>query len=576
MKTRQPTDAWWMGTAVALNDAGFAAEPGWRGTRQVVLARDSYRCRDCTEHHEPGDLDVHHLIPRAAGGGDSAANLVTLCDGCHGRRHPNLQVSLSRRMIERWAIRLALSFDRRSELPDELHALTAALRLLGKERLREGQLDAVLAALRGESMLVVRPTGAGKSLCFQLPALLTDGTTYVLSPLKALMKDQVAELQRLKLPGTFINSDLGPDEKRQRYELLDQGALKFLYCTPERFNAERVRAEEVARLTRQRPAFLVVDEAHCVDRWGNDFRPDYDRINEIRNALGNPPVLAFTATAGVDTRKRILESLGAKEATQLISGADRPNIALVRHQMPGHMKNAGHVRARARLIGHLVQTLPEGRAMIFVPTVKVGHALKAALAEDGLNLPFYHAKLATANERDMIIGRFTGRLDGEAPLRAVICTNAFGMGLDVPDVRLVINWQHPSSVEDYLQEFGRAGRDGKPALAVLLTEGGPERGLLEFMARTTADNADDPVHAQKGLELRIKQIDEINELVVRRACFRSGLLTTLMGNDPKSRRSLARRVLDLAFGEKRRVTKSYFCCDACHPKKAARALQGFR
>ncbi len=419
-------------------------------------------------------------------------------------------------------------------------------------------------------MLVVRPTGAGKTLCFQLPALLSAGTTFVLSPLKALMKEQAAELQRLKVPATFVNGDLGPDEKEARYQLLECGALKFLYCTPERFNENRVRPAEVERLSRQKPSFLVVDEAHCVDRWGDDFRPDYARIGEIRERLGSPPVLAFTATAGVEAQQRILDSLGIPDAKRFVTGADRPNIALVRHILPGDVREPEQVKSRARLIARLVQILPDGKAMIFVPTVRIGDALKQAIAAEGIDLPFYSAKGGTPNERDTIVGRFTGRLN--PPLRAVICTNAFGMGIDVPDVRLVINWQHPASVEEYLQEFGRAGRDGKPALAVLLSEGGSERDLLDFMAAKTAESVPDPEQARKSLERKLRRIDAINELVVDRKCFRVGLLSYLVGEEPPRKGSLARRFLEWVFSERRHISDASFCCDACHSEQAQVAL----
>ncbi len=539
----------------------------WAATRQMVLARDEFQCRDCSDPFDRDELDVHHLVPRSVGGTDEPSNLITLCDGCHARRHPNLQVSLSRRMIERWAIRLARLLDAERELTDRLPGLSAALRLVGKSRFREGQLDAVLAALRGESILVVRPTGSGKSLCFQVPALLTSGTTFVLSPLKALMKDQVVELQRLKLPSTFINGDLGPAEKKARYELLEQRSLRFLYCTPERFNPARVRPEEVARLTQARAAFLVVDEAHCVDRWGRDFRPDYGRIAEIRARLGNPPVLAFTATAGAEAQTRILESLGLPNARRLVTGADRPNIALIRHRASGDVRSSSSVRNRAEFIAKLVRSVRRGKTMIFVPTVKIGETLRSSLEAEGLELPFYHSKLGTANERDILIGRFTGRL--EPALDAVICTNAFGMGIDVPNVRLVINWQHPASVEDYLQEFGRAGRDGEPALAVLLTDWGKEADLLKFMARKTAGASAEGGAA--SLETRLAEIDRISAVVRSPGCFRRGLLE-LLGADRSTRTSLSRRLLERVFSRKARVAQPSFCCDFCDPQKAQRAL----
>lgn len=193
----------------------------WQEVRHVVLTRDDWTCKECGEQPPRNELDVHHLIPRASGGQDNASNCVTLCDGCHAGRHLNLQVSLARRTIQRWALALAYFLDRGRELPEETRALDAGLRLFEVSRFLDGQMDAVLGALRGESQLLIRPTGSGKSLCFQLPAILKgQPTTFVLSPLKTLMVDQIDGLHSRKLPATFVNSDIGPREKQARYELL--------------------------------------------------------------------------------------------------------------------------------------------------------------------------------------------------------------------------------------------------------------------------------------------------------------------------------------------------------------------
>ena len=325
-----------MSTASPLRPPrAVASAPTWPSVREAVLARDNHRCRDCGNTSDPAALDVHHLVPRKHGGRDDPANLVTLCDSCHASRHPNVQIGLARRAIEQAAVSLARLVDRSNELPDDPARLTAALHVLGKRGFREGQIEVILAALRGESVLVVRPTGFGKSLCFQVPALMTAGTTLVLSPLKALMNDQVGGLQKLKIPASFINSDLSPVEKEDRYLLLEAGVLKLLYCAPERFNDDLVKEDEVARLLTIRPSFLVVDEAHCIDRWGDAFRPGYSRIGELRKRLGNPPVLAFTATAGSDTQQRILSSMSVPEARRVVADVDRPNIALIRHRTRG-------------------------------------------------------------------------------------------------------------------------------------------------------------------------------------------------------------------------------------------------
>lgn len=516
-----------------------------------------------------GELDVHHLIPRAAGGKDVASNCVTLCDGCHAGRHPNQQVTLARRTIERWAIALARFIDRGRELPEETRALDAGLRLFKVSRFREKQLDAVLGALRGESQLVIAPTGGGKSLCFQLAAILKgQPTTFVLSPLKTLMVDQTSSLHERKLPATFINSDISGEEKRQRYELLAQDALALIYMAPERFGS-RVKAQEVEWLLERRPAFLVVDEAHLIDRWGEDFRTDYSRIAEIRRRLGDPPVIACTATAGVETQRRILDSLDIPDARVLVSGVDRPNIALVRLE-------EWRDQRRAQIVAALLARI-EGRAMIFIPSKKVGREAQAALAAAGWDLPLFHGELDKL-ERDHLQSRFSGRVD--PPLNALITTSAFSMGVDISDVRLVVHWQHPASAEDYLQELGRAGRDGKPALALLFTRGKKDVGLLKWMAERSAEEVVDSrrrtgEEAAEILAGRVRRIDAMSSLARRTdRCFRAGLLEVLQGPRRRQRRTIARWLLDIVFSSRPHVEHAGACCDRCEPELVKRIRAG--
>ncbi len=527
----------------------------WRSVRAIVLDRDARRCQECGELCKKGEADVHHLVPRAAGGLDEPANLITLCDGCHAARHPNLQGTLARRMIERWGLRLAKLLDREGELASVDESLAAALRLLGVSRLRDAQLEVILAALRGESLLLVSATGSGKSLCFQVPILLTPGCGFVISPLKVLMSQQVVDLQRKKIPGTFINGDLGPTEKQIRYALLRDRAIKFLFCTPERFDSGMVREAEVEEITRARPNYLVVDEAHCIDRWGSDFRPNYGRLRAARSALGDPPVLAFTATAGVESQQRILRSLGIPDARVVVTGVNRPNIALAR--VDGVKDEMRHA-----LILKLLTCMPAGRAMLFVPTVKIGAQLQVGLRSLGVEVPFFHSKCGTANERETLLGRFTGRL--EPAVNTVICTNAFGMGLDLPNVRLVVHWQHPASVEDYLQEFGRAGRDGAPAVAVLFTDEKDAR-LLEYMADLTVENADLDA-AAKSIARRAKR-DSIQQMKLRAnardVCFRSSIVRYFGEDETRRRQSLSLRIVDWLFSRSSQLARASGCCDRC-------------
>jgi ATP-dependent DNA helicase RecQ len=400
----------------------------WTKVRESVLLRDDHRCVQCGIWCRDADADVHHLLPRSAGGSDEPSNLVTLCDGCHTAHHPKLAGRLARRVMEQWAARLAIWFDRQGTISEASRNFGSVLRLFGLERFRDGQLPVVEAALSGQSVLVVSPTGFGKTLCFQLPAVLRQGVSVVVSPLKALMGEQVSALLWLKIPSTFINSDLDGDEKQLRYRLLADKSFKLLYAAPERFFVQNKNELQVLRSIR--PAFLVIDEAHCIDQWGRDFRPEYGRLREVREALGSPPVLAFTATAGVEMQKRILASLGVSEARVFVRDVDRPNISLIRWK--------ASTAERPQIIAHLCRLhLPNGgKVMIFVPTRKIGEALQRCLREQRLETPFYHSHLASAWEREQLVKRFVG--ESRPMVDRIICTSAFGMGLDVSDVRMVV------------------------------------------------------------------------------------------------------------------------------------------
>jgi RecQ family ATP-dependent DNA helicase len=534
-----------------------AVSADWANIRKAVLRRDDYKCVECGKQCRSAEADVHHLLPRSAGGADEPSNLVTLCDGCHAAHHPKLAGRLARRVMEKWAVRLAQWLDRRRAISDASRNYGAALRLFGLERFRDGQLPVVEAALSGQSVLVVSPTGFGKTLCFQLPAILRSGVSVVVSPLKALMGEQVSALLRHKIPSTYINSDLDCGEKQIRYQLLGNKVFKLLYAAPERFFVQN--KSELETLWSLKPSFLVIDEAHCVDQWGRDFRPDYGRLGEVHKALGSPPVLAFTATAGQEMQKRILASLGVDDARVFVRGVDRPNISLLRWKI---LPNE-----RLETIARLCRIPVGGKVMIFVPTRKIGEELQDYLRDQGLETPFYHAKLGSAWDREQLLKRFVGE---SLPLvDRIICTSAFGMGLDVPNVRLVIHWQHPSSVEDYLQEFGRAGRDGQPSVAVLLhADFGASKDndirLLNFMAEKASEGAQlDAANQTAALDHKYRQIKDIAGLVRQEGCFRQTLIGYFEGSEKGSRRSFSTRLLEWVFAEPATGGKNVVCCDAC-------------
>ena len=535
-----------------------AVEEDWRRTRESILRRDRFRCVECGKPCDPDEVDIHHLLPRSAGGSDEPSNLIVLCDGCHAAHHPKLSAGLARRAIERWAVRLALWLDRQGSVSEQSKNFGPALRLFDLDRFRDGQLPIVQAALSGRSLLVVSPTGFGKTLCFQLPAVLRRGVSVVVSPLKALMGEQVSSLLRRKIPSSFINSDIGSDEKRLRYRLLRSNSFKLLYVAPERFFVRSAHEQEQLRSVR--PAFLVIDEAHCVDQWGRDFRPEYGRLKEVRESLGSPPILAFTATAGQEMQVRILESLGVPDAQVFVRGVDRPNIALLRWSVP--------VDERPGVIAQLCRVRMPGKVMIFVPTRKIGEALQNHLSERGLETPFYHSQLGGAWEREQLFKRFSG--ESRPEVDRIICTSAFGMGLDIKNVRMVIHWQHPSSIEDYLQEFGRAGRDGKASVAVLLHDRSNARrdiGLLKFMADQAVRNAQlSPAETSAAANHKAAQIDRMARLTTTHGCFRESLVGYFTGPKRPVRRSFSTWLVELVFADRGVRQQKVMCCDACQQR----------
>jgi ATP-dependent DNA helicase RecQ len=498
------------------------------------------------------------------GGTDEMSNLVTLCDGCHASHHPNLAGGLARRVLERWAVRLARWLDRSGSLVEASGNFGPALRLFGVQRFRTGQLPIVLAALSGKSVLVVSPTGSGKTLCFQLPAVLRQGVSLVVCPLKTLMSEQVSDLLKRKIPAAFINSDLNAEEKDTRFSLLSRQAFKLLYVAPERFF---VRSEsERAQLKQSRPSFLVVDEAHCVDQWGHDFRPEYGRLREVREKLGSPPVLAFTATAGSEMQQRILASLGIPDAKVFVRDVDRPNIGMLRWEC------APDDRAReiAGLLG--LPQLSGQKAMVFVPSVGVGEELQQALRAAGLDVRLYHSRLGTPWERQELVKRFLGQT--LPVVDHIICTNAFGMGLDVPNVRLVVHWQQSASTEGMLQELGRAGRDGKPSLSVIFHDGrtGKDTSRLKFMAERTIEGSRlDEAGRAKMLEQHIRQIDQVSAMLRSRSCFRRLVLAYFSGVAAPNHRLFSEWLLEWVFGAKTPKASHATCCDACDAKTIAKS-----
>jgi ATP-dependent DNA helicase RecQ len=329
---------------------------------------------------------------------------------------------------------------------------------------RVGQEEAVLSLLDHQNTLAIMPTGAGKSLIFQFAALHLKGLTLVISPLIALMKDQVDTLNRRGISATYINSALPVSEQNKRISLLSRGNYKLVYIAPERLR----NVSFLQSLSKQDLSLLAVDEAHCISEWGHDFRPDYLYIAEARRKFGNPLTAALTATATPKVQNDIIQLLAMPASTKrIVTGFNRPNLAL-------EVKYTPTTEAKFRALLELLNPLPKGATLIYTGTRRTAEEVAEFIRDVcKVKAEHYHAGLS-ADDRSQIQEQF---INGTLPV--IVATNAFGMGIDRADVRQVIHYTLPGSLEAYYQEAGRAGRDGLPAKAVLLYDS-EDRALHEY------------------------------------------------------------------------------------------------
>jgi ATP-dependent DNA helicase RecQ len=332
----------------------------------------------------------------------------------------------------------------------------AARRLFGYRSLRPGQLTPMRAILRRRDAIVVLPTGHGKSAVYQVPTALLPGPTLVVSPLLALQQDQLAKLNALDLPGlraVRISSAETPAKQRAALEDLRAGRAKYLFITPEQLAAP----DRLAEVRALRPSLVAVDEAHCISHWGHDFRPDYLALGHVIRELGRPPVVALTATASPPVREDIAERLGMRDPVEVVAGLDRPNLTLSAVHCPTE-------DARWSRLREVLAEVPTP-GIVYTPTRRAAEELAERLTKAGTPARAYHGGMA-AGERHR---RHEDFLSDRVPV--MVATSAFGMGIDKPNIRFVIHVALPESPDAYLQEIGRAGRDGAPARAVLLYRG---------------------------------------------------------------------------------------------------------
>ena len=375
----------------------------------------------------------------------------------------------------------------------------------GYTSFRPAQETLIDALLLGRDVLGVMPTGAGKSICYQIPALLHDGATIVVSPLISLMKDQVAQLRQGNVPAAFINSSLTFDQYREVLKRVGEGRYKIIYAAP-----ERLGTADFLQFASETPISLVaVDEAHCVSQWGQDFRPSYLRIAKFIETLRRRPAVgAFTATATADVKKDIIRLLGLKDPLSITTGFDRPNLYF-EVAKPKNKSNHFHelVAQRGGMCG-----------IVYCATRKTVDTVCAELRRRGVSASRYHAGLEDVerrlNQDDFIQNRVT----------VMVATNAFGMGIDKPDVRYVFHYNMPKNLESYYQEAGRAGRDGKPSDCILLYSQDDIR-TSEFLIRDSGKNEELTEKESRTVRYRdTVRLDKMIRYCEIDSCLRSYIL----------------------------------------------------
>lgn len=377
----------------------------------------------------------------------------------------------------------------------------------GLDDFRPAQREVIEDVLAGKDVLCVMPTGAGKSLCFQFPAIATGGVTLVVSPLISLMADQVRQLRDEGIPACLLNSTVSGAVRRDIYDEIRKGFSGLLYVAPERFVAD----DFIELMQAVPPKLFAVDEAHCVSMWGHDFRPEYMRLREFRQKLGSPPCIALTATATEDVREEIITNLGLRDPTVVVTGFDRPNLSYQCRPAKPSVK-----------VDELTEILGKepGSGIVYCSTRKNVDEVTSRLSEElpGRAVFAYHAGMdqaaRTANQQ-----RFMN-----TPGAVAVATNAFGMGINKPDIRLVVHYNIPQNLEAYYQEAGRAGRDGRPARCIILFSYA-DRHTQEFLIDKSEEGPDG--HSVAMQTLRAHAHEKLERLVrycQRQMCRRRMIL----------------------------------------------------
>ncbi len=396
----------------------------------------------------------------------------------------------------------------------------------GLKSFRKGQKEIIESVLAGKDALAVMPTGGGKSLCYQLPAVSKPGIVVVISPLIALMEDQVRGMEKIGVPAACLHSGQTFESKKKSFAELKQEDHFLLYVSPERVQ----KPGFAAWAKTQKISLFAIDESHCVSQWGPDFRKDYYKLDLLRQIRPDVPILALTATATPEVLRDIVKQLGLRTPDRHIHGFYRPNLYYQVETCQGEEE-------KIRWLSRAVKQFPTGRILIYCGTRKQSEAVCEALSQEFSGIGFYHAGL-DADERLRLQNEFAA-----GTIRVLAATNAFGMGIDHPDVRLVAHYQMPANVEGYYQEMGRAGRDGEPSTCLLLYAK-RDKGLHSYFIQQSEADKD-------SINRRWRALDTMVQFVEGGECRHAGILTY--------------------FKDAFRM-KACGHCDICDPKSPRRVL----